>query len=291
MRWASVVARSTYQASSGASGQLEGLADVAERPAELHHRGCVGAAEPLGEHVGRQGAGQDGEDLVPLAQRPSEYGGRRADRGHAGDDLARVPVGQPLVHVHVGAVEQRIALGQYDDVAARVEMRGEPRGAVGVEVVHRALVAAGMISGLGGQRVDQVLLELAVPQVRRCHRAGDAPAVTSTVERDHVGGPDQPGRLHRHQFGIARSQSDTPQPSGHSSSLAIALTAAAVIALPPRRPRTTRYSRPRLVRRQCVLGLGRADEPDRDAEDRGRSWCAVPSAARAAGTAWSERCR
>src|SRR5689334_24341973 len=124
-------------------------------------------------------------------------------------------------------------------------MCGEAGGAVGVEVVHRALVPAGVVRRLGRERVDEVLLDLPGRQVRRGHPAGDAPPVACAVEGDHVGGADQPGRLDRHQLGITRPESDTPESAGHhSSSLAIALTAAAVIALPPRRPRTTRYSRP-----------------------------------------------
>ena len=70
------------------------------------------------------------------------------------------------MHVHVGAVEQRIALGEQRHVAAGVQMRGDLFGALPVEVLHRAGVAARVVDGLGGHRVDQVLLDLARPKVR-----------------------------------------------------------------------------------------------------------------------------
>ncbi len=94
---------------------------------------------------------------------------------------------QPGVHVHVGAVEQRIALGQQGHVAAGVEVRGDAVGGLAVEVLHRAGVAAGMVGGLGGDRVDQVLLDLARPQVRLGDAARDAAAVPGAVVGDDVG--------------------------------------------------------------------------------------------------------
>ena len=72
-----------------------------------------------------QGAGQHGEHLVALHQRLPQRGRRGADRGDPRDDLGGVAVREPLVHVHVGAVEERVALGEHDDVAAGVQVRGE----------------------------------------------------------------------------------------------------------------------------------------------------------------------
>ena len=115
------------------------------------------------------------------------------------------------MHVHVGAVEQRIALGEQGDVAPGVEVGGDAVGGVGVEVLHRAGVAAGMVGGLGRHRVDQVLLDLPRPQVRLGDAAGDAAAVTGAVVGDDVGLPDQPGGLDRHQLRVARAQPDAPQ--------------------------------------------------------------------------------
>src|SRR6185312_8132626 len=125
-------------------------------------------------------------------------------------------------------------------------MRGDPLGRLAVEVVHRARVAARMIGGLGGDRIDQVRLDLTRPQVRFGDPTRDAVAVPGAVVGDDVGLGDHPGRLDRDQLGIAGPQPDTPErASAHALLLAIALTAAAAIALPPRRPWTTRYAMPR----------------------------------------------
>ena len=57
---------------------------------------------------------------------------------------------------------------------------------------------------------------------------------------------DDPGRLDGEQFRVAGSDPDAIETAerGHSASLASALTAAAAIALPPFRPRTTIAGRP-----------------------------------------------
>src|SRR6202022_2094913 len=57
---------------------------------------------------------------------------------------------------------------------------------------------------------------------------------------EHAGLGDQPSRLEAHQLRIAGAEADAVDGCGrtHSVSLATALSAAAAIALPPRRPRT-----------------------------------------------------
>ena len=88
------------------------------------------AAQPRGEHVGRQRSRQHGRArrrAWPAAcPRPRP---RALNDGHARDHLGRVARRQALVHVHVGAVEERVALAQHGHVAAGVEVGGEPRGA------------------------------------------------------------------------------------------------------------------------------------------------------------------
>ena len=57
----------------------------------------------------------------------------------------RIPRREALVQVHVGAVEEGVALAQHRHVAAGVEMGGDRlRGAV-VELAERRLVAAGVV--------------------------------------------------------------------------------------------------------------------------------------------------
>src|SRR5262249_19760985 len=65
--------------------------------------------------------------------------------------------------------------------------------------------------------------------------------------RDHVGLRERAHGFQRYELGIARTDADPDQPGGaaHGPVLASALTAAAAMALPPMRPRTTRNGTPR----------------------------------------------
>src|SRR5262245_23727629 len=64
--------------------------------------------------------------------------------------------------------------------------------------------------------------------------------------RDHVGFLQRAHRLERQQLGIPGSDADTDEPTtSHMPALASALTAAAVMALPPIRPRTIKKGTPR----------------------------------------------
>ena len=120
-------------------------------------------------------------------------------------------------------------------------MRGDPIGGLGVEVLHRAVVTARVVGVSGGDWIDQMLFDLTFAEIRFGDGAGDAATVTCAVIRHHVGFTDNPGRFDSHQFRVTRPQANTEQRSlFHSRSFAIALTAAAAIALPPRRPSTTR---------------------------------------------------
>ena len=183
------------------------------RTTEFQHDGGVGVGEPALELVDGQGARDDRQHLVPLNQGSAGGRGRRADGCHARHDHRVETLGQPGVHVHVGAVEQRIALREQRDVAACVQMGGDALGGLAVEVLHRACVAAGMVGRLGGHRIDQVFLDLAIPQVGLGDAARDAAAVPRTVIRDDVGLRDQPGGLDRHQLGIAGTKPDAQQRS------------------------------------------------------------------------------
>src|SRR5258708_230534 len=72
--------------------------------------------------------------------------------------------------------------------------------------------------------------------------------VASLGEMRHDPGlPERADGLQRQQLGIARPDADTHELAGsaHSPALASALTAAAVMALPPMRPRTIRNGTPR----------------------------------------------
>ena len=229
------------------SGRRKRFPDSGIRPAKFQDDGGVGVGKSALEFVDGQGARNDRQHLVALHKRNAGGRGRGADRRHPWHDHRIEALGQPGVHVHIGAVEQRITLGEQRDVAAGSEMGGDALGGLAVEVLHRACVPAGMVGGLGGHRVHEVFLDLPLPQIRFGDAASDAAAVPRAVIGDDVGLRDQPGGLDRHQFRVARAEPDAPQrapPTAvcvrHSVLLAIALTAAAAIALPPRRPVTTR---------------------------------------------------
>ena len=97
-------------------------------------------------------------------------------------------------------------------------------------------------------------------------------AVPGAVVGDHVGRADQPGGLDRHQLGVAGAEPDAVQPARHRGSLLLAgegvdrgrrHRAAAAAAVHDQVLQAGRVG-------QRLLGLGGADEADRDAEDRGR---------------------
>ena len=147
-------------------------------------------------------------------------------------------------------------------------------GPLVVEVADRALVAARVVGRLGRDRVGHRELDLVVAQVRLGDAARDAAAVAGVGIGDDVDGLDQAPRLEREQLGIARADADAVEAvpasvTRHSVSLASAFTAAAAIALPPRRPCTTRCSSAAGWRGELGLGLRRADEADGHA-DHGR---------------------
>ena len=98
------------------------------RAAELEHHRGVAVGQPTLEFVDRQGAGQDRQDFVALDEGSGDRRRRSAHRRHTGNDHGVETLREPRVHVHVGAVEQRIALGEQCDVATRVEMCGNTIG-------------------------------------------------------------------------------------------------------------------------------------------------------------------
>src|SRR5208337_504918 len=81
------------------------------------------------------------------------------------------------------------------------------------------------------------------PDVTRRDGAPAARVAGLGEMRHHVGAAQRPQRLERDEFRVARADADPDQPRGfaHMPALASALTAAAVMALPPMRPRTMRY--------------------------------------------------
>ena len=254
------------------AGRRKCFAHIVIRTTQLEHHGGVGVGEPTGQFGDRQRARQHRQHLVPGHQRCRDGRRRGAHRRHARHDDGVEPLRQPGVQMHVGAVEQRVALGEQRHVASGIQVCGDAPGGVGVEVLDRAGVAAGMIGRFGGHRIDQVLLDLPGPQVGFGDAAGDAAPVPGAVIGHHVGLADHPGGLDGHQLRVAGPQPDPPEraPRRHSRSAAIALTAAAAMALPPRRPGHHQIGHAARSVDELLLGLRRADETDRPAQHRDR---------------------
>jgi len=91
---------------------LQGRTDPFEGAAEFEHRDRRSTGEVGDQLVGGRGSGQHHEALLALDQWNPEGRARARYRGDARDDLGGKPWCQTLVHVHVGAEEKRIALGE-----------------------------------------------------------------------------------------------------------------------------------------------------------------------------------
>src|SRR5271168_5145164 len=147
--------------------------------------------------------------------------------------------------MHERAVKQRIAFAQERDVASLAQMRGDAFGAALVE--RRQSRAISRVGEMNFRRygVDerQFLISGRQPRVDDFSRVAAPPRLG---EKGHDRRRSQHAHgLDREQFGIARPDADADEAAlAHSRSLARALTAAATIALPPLRPRTTIAGKP-----------------------------------------------
>ena len=144
------------------------------------------------------------------------------------------------MNMHVRAVEQGIALGDHGDHAARIEPHRDGSGRFIVERGERLAIGGGGVGDLRGDGIMQrELLDAGLEM-----RGGNGARIARVSRLGEMG--DDFGRLQRgdgvqrEQAGIARADTHADETAGHSPSLASALTAAAVIALPPIRPRTMR---------------------------------------------------
>src|SRR5581483_3334999 len=126
------------------------------------------------------------------------------------------------------------------------------RGGIVVERSQRIAIDRAALGLLGGERIVERQLGDAVAQMRRRDRAGAADAASLGEMGDHIGSADRADGLERQQFRIARADADAQKlprsvwlAGVHNPGLASALIAAAVMALPPLRPRTVKNGTPR----------------------------------------------
>src|SRR5580692_4062460 len=148
---------------------------------------------------------------------------------------------KPVVQVHVRPVEEGVALAKNGDISAAVQMKGYLFCHFVVKIRHCAFVAAGMFGQLGGYGIDHRQLNLLTPQLRLDYGASVALTMAGRWISNHMRLLDDSKSLQRYQLRIARTETHAKQSSSlrgfdHSSLLASALTAAAAMALPPRRP-------------------------------------------------------
>src|SRR3984957_14905695 len=94
------------------TSDMYGTVDGSTSAARSMTRRRPPAAQPPGQLLAAKRARQHGEHVVALDQRHRERRRRGAHRGDPGHDHGGEPAADPLVHVHVAAVKERVALGQ-----------------------------------------------------------------------------------------------------------------------------------------------------------------------------------
>ena len=154
------------------------------------------------------------------------------------------------MQVHVGAVEHRIAFADHGNHASGFEMRGDLGGGFIIEVADRVAITGAAFRQLGRDRIEERQFDDAGAHMRRGDRARVARVSSLGEMCNDFGLSKCTRRLERHQLGIAGSDADAQKFPGarhraHIPGLASALMAAAVMALPPMRPRTVRNGTPR----------------------------------------------
>jgi hypothetical protein len=208
---------------------------------DLHHHGGIGIGEAAFKLVFGQGAGKHGEHVVALRDRLPDRRPAAGHAGHAGDHLGRIARGKPHMEMHVRAVEQGITLGDHRDHFGLVEMRGDRSRRAVVECAQRLAIRSILLRDLGRHGIKQRQLLDSRFEVLARDSAGVARVSGLGEMGGDVGRIERGDGIQREQPGIAGTDADADEtPYGHRPSLASALTAAAVMALPPIRPRTMR---------------------------------------------------
>ena len=125
----------------------------------------------------------------------AQGGGRGSERGDPRHDFARKMRRQPIMQIHVRAVEQWVAFGEHHDIAAGVQVLAQPLSGLVVEIVDGAVVAQRMISRPGRHGIDQQFLDDLIADQRIGDGASDRSAGSAGVVGDHISVLDQPRRL------------------------------------------------------------------------------------------------
>src|SRR5258708_25656394 len=123
-----------------------------------------------------------------------------------------------------------------------------------------------MVSLLCRNRVHHRKLDLAMNQFRANDRSSVALSMSGARISDDLSLSEYALRFDCNQFRVAGTDTDSEETSvlcafAHSSSLASALTAAAAMALPPRRPRTVRKGSPSRLTARAALDSAAPTNP------------------------------
>src|SRR4029450_1575342 len=141
------------------TGLTQRLAYGGEGPAQLHDCRGIGVRKAAGELWHRQGSGQYDQDILMPGERGVQSGRGGGQRRNSGHDLTWKARREPVVKVHIRAVEQRVTLGEYDDTPARLQVFGPALGRFVVKIIDRAVVAERMISPTCRDRIYEQLLD------------------------------------------------------------------------------------------------------------------------------------
>ena len=147
------------------------------------------------------------------------------------------------MQVHVGTVEKRVAFRENRDGFAVFEMLFDLVNRFLVEAKDQFPVLLGILMDFRCHRINQRQFYPRLAKMRPDDAARVAVAAALGEIGDHIGFFQRAHGLQRQQFRVARTRADADQPACfcvhiQRPGLARALTAAAVMALPPMRPRT-----------------------------------------------------
>ncbi|MOA06970.1 hypothetical protein D3C78_1266410 [compost metagenome] len=212
----------------------------------------------------RQHTGQHRQALIAIHQRRAKHRRTAKHRAHTRHHFGLITLGQAIMQVHVGAVEERVALTDHRDIATGVQMRGEFLAGGVVEVADHLLVGQRWRQGLGGHRVHQWQQGLCVLQMRLDDAERIALFTFGHEVRHHRRLAQQAQGLDGNQLRVTGAHAKTDQTSRllhHSISVARALIAAAAMALPPNRPCMITNGTPRLSAASMALDSAAPTKP------------------------------
>src|SRR5260370_15149085 len=150
-----------------------------------------------------------------------------------------------VMKIHVRPVKERVAFAQDGYIPTVCKVVRDLLGHLVIELRQRDLVSSRMVSLLCRNRVHHRELDLAMNQFRANDRTSVALSMSGAGISDDLSLSEYTLSFDCNQFRVAWTDTDSVETSAscvcaHSSSLASALTAAAAMALPTRRPLTVR---------------------------------------------------